>query len=50
MTHYLLVPRLRTHGTIPIFPQYVFMASFMAWYLVKHKYNVTFYKLIVLIP
>jgi hypothetical protein len=34
-------------GSIPLFPQYVFMAwclidQFMAWYLVKHGDNFTF--------
>jgi hypothetical protein len=37
--HLKLVPRSRIVGAIPPFPQYVFMA----WWLVKHWDNSTFY-------
>jgi len=40
------VPRSRMRGGIPPFPQCVFMA----WCLVKHKDNVTFTFIPVLIP
>jgi len=40
-THLHLVPRSRMHGAIPTFPQY----PLMAWSLVKHRDNFTFYRI-----
>jgi hypothetical protein len=37
-TQLYLVPRIKMGGTIPLLPQYVFMA----WCLVKHRDNFTF--------
>jgi len=38
-THFHLVPRLKMRGAMPPLPQYIFMA----WYLVKHRDNFTFF-------
>jgi hypothetical protein len=38
-TNFHLMPRLRRIGAIPQLPQYIFMA----WCLVKHRDNFTFY-------
>jgi hypothetical protein len=38
ITHLYQVPRLRMRGAKPLLPQYVLMA----WYLVKHRDNISF--------